>query len=194
MLLALGVWMGYMVASCVAGLLLAMLVGRLTGNTFSVTYMPNVPFDLGLTILFAATVVAAAPFVSKLCKRFKCNSVETHWGAILLFILLNGAFAFLLHGGTYLFLWPALFMTSLLVIKLLCPAHRRRGAGFILCIQTFAVIVTLILYTTLLYSLFLALTFGSLTIILLFVSLLGCALMTMLCVVGKPATVLHTST
>ena len=165
-LLALFVWIGYLFSAAIVGWLLAMFVGFVTGNKFALMHMPHVPFDLEFVILFALLVFAAGFFIGALCKKFKCSDRDTLGGAILLMSILAITSAFLLHGGTYLFVWPALFM--------LATFCRHTVVRYILL--PLAIIITSILYITIIYSLFLALTFGALAIILLFTALLGCAL------------------
>ncbi len=173
MFFAFAIWMGYLLASVVAGLLLAKLIGIATGNPFSLTYMPNVPFDLGYMIIFTTLILAAGIFVAKLCRKLNYRDSETQGGAILLVILFNSVFAFLLHGSTYLFVFPAIFILTAFTSNLFFPS----GKGWWkLTLYVLAILVISILYITLVYSLFLALSFGALAVILLFASLFGCML------------------
>jgi len=172
-LLAFGIWMGYLVASTVAGLFLAKLIGVVTGNAFAFTYMTHVPFDLGYVVIFVTLVLAAGILIAKLCRKLKCGANEIQGGALLLIILFNSASAFFLHGGTYLFLFPAIFMLIGFALNLFFPFDKRWWRYIL---QAFAVLATSALYIMLIYSLFLALTFGALAVILLFASLLGCVL------------------
>ena len=175
-LLALGIWTGYLLVAAALGLLLAMLTGWITGHRFNLMYMPNVPFDLGLVVICATLVLVAGLLAAKLCKKLKCSFLEIFSGASLIIILLNFIFALLLHGGTYLFVWPAAFMLGIMSIHLFFSPDKRVPAIVWHIFHVFAVVVSIILYTTLIYSLFLALTFGALAIVLLFTALLACVL------------------
>ena len=172
-LVACGIWTGLILLSAIAGLLLAMFIGFVTGNKFNLMFMPYVPFDFGLTLIFATLVLAAAVFAAKLCRKLKCNACETLCGAILLLLVFNTASAFLLHGGTYLFVLPAIFLSGIFAVNLFCPSDKKWWHH---AVQAFAVLVISIMYMTLIYSLFLALSFGALAVILLFAGLYGCAL------------------
>ncbi len=169
-LLAFGIWMGYLLVSAIAGLLLAKFTGIVTGNPFILTFMPHVPFDLGFVILFTTLVLAAGVFVAKFCRKLKCGNNETLGGAVLLILFFNSVFAFLLHGGTYLFVFPAFFMLTILALNLFLPSGKR---WWRLVWQAFGILVISILYIMLIYSLFLALTFGALAVMLLFAGLWG---------------------
>ena len=171
-ILALGLWTGYLLAATITGLLMSMCIGFVTGNKFNLMHMPYVPFDLGFVVVFAALVLAAGFWIAKLCRKFNCRFADTSGGAILLILILNVIFAFLLHGGTYLFLWPVVFLLAIFALHLFGPSGK--AVQLILCALT--VLIVTILYVTLVYSLFLALTFGALAIILLFSSFLGCIL------------------
>jgi len=162
-LLALCIWTGYLLSAAIFGLLMAMLIGSLTGNKFNLMYMPHVPFDLGFVIIFSMLILVAGLLVTKLLKKLKCSFWEMFSGATLLMIIFNFVFAFLLHGGTYLFVWPAIFMLGMMTIRLDT-------------LHAFAILVTSIMYILLIYSLFLALSFGALAIVLLFTALFGCVL------------------
>ena len=172
-LLALCVWAGYLLVAAIVGYLLALCTGWLTGNTFKITYMPNVPFDMGLTVIFVVFILAAALFVAKGCRKLTCSFLEILCGATWLMIVLNTVFAFLLHGGTYLFIWPAAFMMAILTLYLFFSATKKRQVICRQLLQALAVLTTSILYITLIYSLFLALTFGALAVVLLFTSVWG---------------------
>jgi uncharacterized membrane protein len=168
-----GLWMGFILVSAIAGLYLAKFIGFVTGNKFSLMFMPYIPFDLGFTVIFAALVLVAGVFVAKLCRKLKCGLNETLGGAILLILVFNSLFAFVLHGGTYLFVLPAIFMLGIFAINLFCNS----GKGWWRhVLYMFAILVISIMYITLIYSLFLALSFGALAVILLFTGLYGCAL------------------
>lgn len=172
-LTAFGIWMGFILISAIAGWFLAKFIGFVTGNRFALTFMPYVPFDLGFVVIFAAIVLAAGIFIAKLCRKLNCGLNETMGGAIFLMLLFNIVFAFLLHGGTYLFLWPLIFMSGIFSLNLFCSS-RNKWWRHVLCV--FAVLVISILYMTIIYSLFLALTFGALAVILLLAGLYGCTL------------------
>ena len=173
MLIAFGIWLGFIVISAIAGLYLAKFIGLVTGNKFDLMFMPYVPFDLGFTVIFAALALVVGVFAAKLCRKLTCGLSDTMGGAILLFLVFNTVFAFLLHGGTYLFVWPAIFMLGIIALNLLCSSDKRWW-GHVL--HVFAILATSIMYITLIYSLFLALSFGALAIMLLFAGLYGCAL------------------
>ena len=172
-LLTFTIWIGFILFSTIVGLLLTKFIGLLTGNPFSFTYMPHVPFDFWLMIIFAMLVLVLGVFVAKLCHRLKYGVNDMLGGAVLLLLLLNTAFAFLLHGGTFLFIWPALFMLTILALNLFWPSGKRWWKHIL---PTLAVLVTSTMYIMLIYSLFLALTFGALAVILLFTGILGCVL------------------
>ncbi|MDR2584864.1 MAG: M28 family peptidase [Prevotellaceae bacterium] len=175
-LLSFGLWTAYLLVSAVVGFLLAKFIGYITGNRFSLMNMPYVPFDLGFVIIFAAIVIVLGFFVANRCKKIKCRSSDTIVGASLLFTLLGILFAFLLHGGTYLFVWPAIFFMGILDIHIFNPLQKRRQWIWKYTLQAFSTIVVSIMYIALIYSLFLALTFGALAVVLLFTALWGCAL------------------
>jgi len=170
-LLALGIWIAYLLDAALFGYLMAMLVGYLTGNTFNLMYMPHVPFDLGFVVIFASLVLATGLLAVKLSKKLKCSFLEIFCGATLLIIVLNMVSAFLLHGGTYLFLWPAVFMLGIIAVHLFFPANNK---WWKYALHALAILVASLLFITLIYSLFLALTFGALAIVLLFTALWGC--------------------
>jgi uncharacterized membrane protein len=171
-LAAFGIWLGFILVSAIAGFFLAKFIGLVTGNRFDLMYMPYVPFDLGFTVIFAALVLVAGVFVAKLCRKLNCGLNDTMGGAILLMLVLNSLFAFVLHGGTYLFVWPAIFMMGIVALNLLC-CSKKGWLGHVL--HVLAILVISIMYLTLIYSLFLALSFGALAVVLLFAGLYGCA-------------------
>ena len=172
-LIAFGIWLGFILVSAIAGFFLAKLISLVTGNKFDLMFMPYVPFDLGFVVIFAALVLLAGVFVTKLCRKLKCGLNDTLGGAILLMIVFNTVFAFVLHGGTYLFFWPAIFMLGIISLNLFCLFDKR---WWRYVLHVLAILVISVMYITLIYSLFLALSFGALAIILLFTSLYGCAL------------------
>jgi len=172
-LVAFGIWMGFILGSTISGLLLAKFIGLVTGNKFDLMFMPYVPFDLGFVVIFAMLVLTAGIFSAKLCRKLKCGLNETMSGSILLILLFNSVFAFFLHGGTYLFVWPAIFMLGIIFLNLFC--HFDNG-WWKHILYVFAILVISIMYITLIYSLFLALSFGALAVILLVTSLYGCTL------------------
>ena len=172
-LIAFGIWLGFVLISAITGFYLAKLIGLVTGNKFDLMFMPYVPFDLGFVVIFATLVLVAGVFVSKLCRKLNCGLNETMGGAILLMLVLNSVFAFVLHGGTYLFVWPAIFMLGIISLNLFCHSEKRLWSHVL---HAFAILAISIMYITLIYSLFLALSFGALAVVLLFTGLYGCAL------------------
>ena len=175
-LLALGIWMLFLICAALTGLLLAKGIGAVTHNRFQLLYMPYVPFDGGFVLIFALLVMVAGFFVFKRCRKLECSPNDILSGSILLFLILTLLSAFLLHGATILFVWPTIFMTALLEDSLL---DRQTSKWQIIknhLVNTLAVLTTSIMFIILIYSLFLALTFGALAVILLFTAIYTCAL------------------
>jgi len=175
-LVVLGVWILFILCTALAGLFLAKGIGHLTHNRFSLLFMPYVPFDFGFVLIFATLVVVAGFFVLKLLRKLKCSPSDIFAGTILLFLLLTLLSAFSLHGATYLFLWPAIFMMAILNHNLFCPLTTKRQIIWKHLLHALALLTTSILYIILIYSLFLALTFGALAVILMFTAIYTCTL------------------
>lgn len=171
-LLAFGLWFGFIIAAAIAGLLLSLLIGLITGVKFNLMNMAAVPFGLGFLLIFAVGLIVAAYFFRKLFKKLGCKFFDVYTGFLFLLLVFTLLTAFFLHGGTYLFVWPAAFMAGYLGLR--SSGKKQKWAkilGYVL--SSFALVISFMFFAYLVYSLFLALTFGALAVELLFAAMLG---------------------
>lgn len=156
-----GLWACFIVVAAALGFLAVWIPCLVTGSAFRLMFMPYVPFDRG----FLAIAMIALAALSHLCVRMqkkRRDARQALGGGILLNCVILIVFAFVLHGGTYLFLWPTLL--SLLVFATLAFEKKTWHAVLRLCLTALLVFFTVLEFFLFIYSFFLAMTIGALVI------------------------------
>lgn len=171
-LLALALWFAFILAGAVAGLLLSLLLAWISGVPFNLMNT-SVPFGLGFLIIFSLGMIVAAVFLAlKLFKKLNIKFYDAFTGVLFLLLAFTLLTGFFLHGGTYLFVFPAIFMAGLLGLT-----ASRLSKPFVpyakYVLASVALFVSAVLYGYLIYSLFLAVSFGAMAAHLLFAGVLG---------------------
>lgn len=174
LLKSLGMWVGFLLAAAVIGFLAVWLPCLITGTSFHLMFMPYVPFDRG----FLAIAMIALAALSVLCawfqKKRNNNFFAIFGGGITLQCIMLPVFAFVLHGGTYLFLWPVFL--SLLVFAITAFGKKPWHTVLRLCLTAVLVFFTVLEYFLFIYSFFLAMTIGALVIMMFLSAIPLCAL------------------
>jgi len=160
------IWLLLVGVSAGLGFLTTTLLAIASGADFSIaSIMSFIAFDRGALILTSIFIYVLA-FLMMLLKSkvFKINMEEMKFGGIFVNIMLLVVSAFLLHGATFLFLWPAL----LAILGLFSKLIKRKNIGKYLSIglNSLMVIFAASLCITISYSLFVGMTISVLTIIL----------------------------
>lgn len=164
-------WTVFLFVAAIAGYAAVRLPCLVTGTPFHLTFMPYVPYDRFLLSSAAVILSVAAYGVMRLQLRLKLKTAEVLSGGLLFNILFLLIFANLLHGGTYLYVWPVLLTSLLLAGKLFTVSSGSRSAVYQYTVKALLTIFIVLMYFLLVYSLFLALTIGALAVILLLLSI-----------------------
>lgn len=164
-------WLGLTAAALGLGLGLSVLLGRLTGIAWKVTYMPGVPLERPLTWAFIAAFALIPWIVAAGRARRGKETASLLAGAFLLNLLALGLIHRYLPGASFMFALPLL---AGLGGRLLAE---RTGQAWIAAIPA---ALTIGLYLPILHLLGLALTIGALGVIALTafpaLTLAGCLL------------------
>ncbi|MCL2821764.1 MAG: M28 family peptidase [Firmicutes bacterium] len=165
-LISLGIWLLFIALCALVGYLTALILASVAGAEFSVgAIMSFVPFDRGALIITSILVCVLA-FLAVFFKRkvLKINLEDIKNGGIILNMILLIVSAFLLHGATFLFLWPA----ALVVLATALKYIKYKNIGkFVHCLMGGLMIVfALPLFITISYSVFVGMTVSVLAIIL----------------------------
>lgn len=171
---SLGMWLCFVIVAAVAGFLAVWLPCLITGAQFRLMFMPYVPFDRGLLAIAMLVLAVLAVLFGRLQKKRGYGALEILGAGILLQCVFLAVFAFTIHGGTYLFLWPALL--SLLAFMPALFAGKRGASILHLCLTALLVFFTVLEYFLFIYSFFLAMTIGALAIMALFAAIPLCML------------------
>lgn len=163
-------WFIFMILAAACGYLAVWVPCLITGTRFHLTFMPYVPFDRGLLALAAIILVVAATFYVKLQSKLRCNLSDILAGGLILNVVMLFIFAFLLHGGTYLYVWPVLLTTIYLACETYM-AEKKWHLAVKYSVRALFTIFMVLEYFLLIYSLFLALTIGALAVMLLLLSI-----------------------
>lgn len=141
------------------------LAAVINGHPFKLTYLPLIKYE-GAIILFviALSVIGYVLLVRRFSNKFKEKN-EVVLGNIIVLFLLGLILTFVLPGGSYLFVFPALIIAIFTVVKVLLE-DRINIASYILLIP--AAIIT-ILYVPTVYLFNCALTLGALCATMIFV-------------------------
>jgi hypothetical protein len=151
-------WLGLAAGALGLGLGISYLVSLLTGIRWRLTYMPNVPLERPITWLLLLGVAATAYALAARSAKQGRSGFAPILGALALNLLVLGAMALVLPGGTFLFSMPLLASLAALVL-----AQRLRFAPVALA----APVLILSLFVPVLHLIALALTFGALGGVLL---------------------------
>jgi hypothetical protein len=164
-------WLVFLIAAAVAGYLAVWLPCLITGNAFHLTFMPYVPFDRGFLVLSAILISVGAVGYVRLQMKLKTKLTEVLTGGLFLNIVMLLVFALVLHGGTYLFVWPVLLTALYLISGLLLSGSRKESSLLQQLLRGLLILYIVLMFFLLVYSLFLALTIGALAVMLLLLSI-----------------------
>ena len=151
---------GFAAAAAVAGEAVSYLLSLVFGIPFKPANMPQVPFQGGIAIIFAALLGAALFFTIRSMMKKGWKYEELAGGTLAAFLILQAGFTFALPGGAFLFGWGCLFGAAFALIALFVPAFKYL-TGFVAVWIAAPVVVLL----------HVALTIGALGAILLFSAL-----------------------
>ncbi|MCL2556052.1 MAG: M28 family peptidase [Firmicutes bacterium] len=169
MLIAMGVWAGFIVIAAGVGILIAVITGAASGVSFSLMSMTFVSGDRLMTIVANLLVVSGAFGAMILLKKLlKISRVETRMGGICLNVLLLIISAFLLHGGTFMFMWTALFGLGAVSATLISKA--KLNLALKISANALVILFAVPMFFTIAYSFFVAMTIGALVVITLLVA------------------------
>jgi hypothetical protein len=164
-------WTVFLFVAAIAGYAAVRLPCLITGTQFHLTFMPYVPFDRFL-LAFAAIILSIAAYgAMRLQLRLKLKTAEVLSGGLLFNILFLLIFANLLHGGTYLYVWPVILTSLLLAVQLFSDGRGSLSTVYQYTVKLLLTLFIVLMYFLLIYSLFLALTIGALAVILLLLSI-----------------------
>lgn len=153
-----GIWLGFGIASLVVGIAISYIISIITGVKFSLTYMPKVEgADLITVISIIGLVIASMYIVVRLSRKDDHNVVLL--GGLWFNLILLAIFMLVLQGGAYLFLWPILISTIILLIKFYV-----RNCKYLMLIP---LMFTTIMYVPVLVNIYIALTIGALGVVML---------------------------
>jgi hypothetical protein len=164
-------WLVFMLVAAIVGYLAVKLPCLVTGTAFHLTFMPYVPFDRVFLSLAAIIIFAATIGYVKLHRKFKISLVEVLSGGLFFHMIFLFIFAFLLHGGTYLFVFPILLTTIYLACEFFMTGDNKWHTFTKQAVRALLIIFTVLMYFLLIYSLFLALTIGALAVMMLLLSI-----------------------
>lgn len=164
-------WFAFLLVAAIVGYLSIWLPCVVTGTAFHLTFMPYVPFDRGFLILSAVVISVAAIGSVRLFMKLKCNLTDVLSGGLFLNMIFLLLFAFVLHGGTYLFLWPILLTTLYMACEVFLTGDKKWHTVMKHSVKALLIIFTVLIYFLLIYSLFLALTIGALAVMTLLMSI-----------------------
>jgi len=163
-LIAMGVWFGFIAIMAGLGMLIAVITGVASGVSFSLMSMTFVSGDRAMVIISGLLVVLGAFALMILFKKaFKMTGLEMKTGGACLNILLLLVSAFALHGGTFMFMWTALFAVCAAAATLIdksCLNFGLRAAS-----NALIILFAVPLFISIAYSFFVAMTIGALVVV-----------------------------
>lgn len=140
------------------------LAAIVNNRPFKLTYLPLIKHEkLAILAIIAVALITYILLIKKISKRFKEKN-EYILGSIILLFLLGLILTFVLPGGSYLFIFPAIII-SLSTILCTILNGKINKISYILLIPASLIIV---LYIPTVYLFNAALTFGALCVTMIF--------------------------
>ena len=140
------------------------LAAIVNNHPFKLTYLPLIKHEkLAILAIIAVALITYTLLIKKISKRFKEKN-EYILGSIILLFLLGLILTFVLPGGSYLFIFPAIII-SLSTILCTILNGKINKISYILLIPASLIIV---LYVPTVYLFNAALTFGALCVTMIF--------------------------
>ncbi|MCL2342727.1 MAG: M28 family peptidase [Firmicutes bacterium] len=152
-------WLGAALGAAALGVLVSFIVSWVSGIPFKITYIPNVSYAGVLIIVTVVLVALIMSFLAFRSARKGGDPAAMLAGGVALQAALTLVFTFVLPGGAFLFLFPAIIF-ALSAILLLRSKFGRVPAAL-------GIFYTVLLFTPLLMLFNIALTVGALCVILL---------------------------
>jgi len=165
-LIAFSIWFVFVLISAGIGFLISIILAVANGATFSIAGVMNfITFDRGFVVI-ASLMVCVLAVVMLFIQRKVCKLElqQMQWGGIFISLLFLIITAFVLHGATFLFLWPATFVVVSIAIKSI--KHKNIGKFTSIGITALVILACVSLGITIIYSLFVGMTISVLFIIL----------------------------
>ena len=161
-------WLLNILVITVIGLGITLLMSKISGIPFKITYMPRVPG--ANTILIALIVIEILFFIITAMRNVSrgITTVEVLSGGVLLHLLISIVMMIFLPGGAFLFVIPCI-LSALACISLNLKSLHRLFSGL-------AIGFIILMFFPILYLLHITLTIGSMFLVLF---LLGAALATL---------------
>lgn len=163
-----GVWTLLMFLLLLDGLIISNILSWITGIPFSITYMPKIPFALGIFIIFMLLYTIVIGFIIMKLVKIKNNENSLLYGGFMLNAVFMLIFTFVLPGGVYLFMIPLLLGNLVLTINALLIKNEIGNKKIYRIIESSNLIISILLFAPILYLLYLALTIGALGLTSLF--------------------------
>jgi|GEM_PF-2100107 len=164
LLIAAGVWLGLVVVMAGFGILVSVITGAASGVSFSLMSMTFVSGDRVMVLIAGLIAVASAFCMVVLLKKvIKAGGLEIALGGVCLNVLFLLVSAFLLHGGTFMFMWTALFGAGAIGAGLLKREKVRFGLGA--AAHGLVVLFAVPMFISIAYSFFVAMTIGALVVV-----------------------------
>jgi hypothetical protein len=166
-LAAVGLAFGYLIVVAGLGLLISVIVGAISNVPFNLMSMMFVNGDRAAVVIGVILMVIIGVMIIPILKKLKISLKEYKIAMLLLYAVLLVFVAFVLHGGTFIFLWPLLFLGLASIFK------EQRKYKFVQIILNVLVILFIVpIYISLAYAFFIALTVGALAVVLALGSLM----------------------
>ena len=163
---SMGIWLIIGIASMLLGVLISKILSLITGVPFNIAYMPQVPFVLGLFIIFVILYIGGLAYFIHRFVKAKQNHNSLFYGGLSVNALFMMIFVFALPGGTYLFMFPLLLTCLIVIIVALMRGEEYGGEILYNSMESINILFPIILFTPVVYLLYLALTIGALGICL----------------------------
>jgi len=162
------VWTMLMILLLLDGILISNILSWITGIPFSLTYMPKIPFALGIFIIVTVLDTVVIGFFIKKIVDNKSNENSLLFGGLMLNAIFMIIFTAALPGGTYLFMIPLLVGSIVLIVNHYLKQNEIGNARLYRVIESINIFIPVLLFAPILYLLYLALTIGALGLTLLF--------------------------
>lgn len=156
--IACGIGFGVVIALC-----------KIFNVNYHFMFVPSIPFDTGILIILSGILLLSFLLSSKLKSKMKINKEEMSLGATILNAVLCIVCAFVLFGGTFIFVLPLLLFSITLFMSLIKNIKLRTIISTILTAMSSIIIANLFISVT--YSVYVALSFGALGVLLVIVCL-----------------------
>ncbi|MCL2354191.1 MAG: M28 family peptidase, partial [Defluviitaleaceae bacterium] len=159
-----GIWMGVLLIAVAlaagVGLLVSFIISLITGDAFSLVFMPNAP-ELAIMLPVTVVVFALFAFMHKLFKG-KFNKNEMTLGSMVLLALLTIGLQFVMVEATFLTLVPLGFTLLFFGLSTI-PQVKENQVSMLLC-AAMPLVVTMVIIVPAMISFVIALTIGGLAV------------------------------